>query len=65
MTGIVDAHHHIWRRKDVPWLEGPSNIIGWAILAFAIYQAWIMNRKANIEIAGPFFTRQVSPPAAT
>jgi len=23
MTGIVDAHHHIWRRKDVPWLEGP------------------------------------------
>ena len=23
MTGIIDAHHHIWRCKDVPWLEGP------------------------------------------
>ena len=20
---IVDAHHHIWRQKDVPWLAGP------------------------------------------
>jgi predicted TIM-barrel fold metal-dependent hydrolase len=23
MTGIVDAHHHIWRRADLPWLMGP------------------------------------------
>jgi predicted TIM-barrel fold metal-dependent hydrolase len=23
MTGIIDAHHHIWRRKDLPWLLGP------------------------------------------
>jgi len=23
MTGIVDAHHHIWRLQDVPWLSGP------------------------------------------
>jgi predicted TIM-barrel fold metal-dependent hydrolase len=23
MTGIIDAHHHIWRRKDLPWLDGP------------------------------------------
>ena len=21
---IVDAHHHIWRRADLPWLEGPE-----------------------------------------
>lgn len=49
----------------VPWLEGPSNIIGWVILGFAIYQAWMMNRPAKIDIAGPFFTRQASPPAAT
>jgi predicted TIM-barrel fold metal-dependent hydrolase len=21
--GIVDAHHHIWRRDDLPWLNGP------------------------------------------
>jgi len=23
MTTIVDAHHHIWRRDDLPWLTGP------------------------------------------
>ena len=23
MIGIVDAHHHIWRRADLPWLQGP------------------------------------------
>ena len=23
MTPIVDAHHHIWRRRDLPWLDGP------------------------------------------
>jgi len=22
MTGIVDAHHHIWRQADLPWLSG-------------------------------------------
>jgi predicted TIM-barrel fold metal-dependent hydrolase len=23
VTGIVDAHHHIWRQADLPWLVGP------------------------------------------
>jgi predicted TIM-barrel fold metal-dependent hydrolase len=23
VTAIVDAHHHIWRRSDLPWLVGP------------------------------------------
>lgn len=23
MTATVDAHHHIWRRGDLPWLDGP------------------------------------------
>jgi predicted TIM-barrel fold metal-dependent hydrolase len=23
MTPIIDAHHHIWRRADLPWLDGP------------------------------------------
>ena len=23
MTAVVDAHHHIWRRSDLPWLDGP------------------------------------------
>jgi predicted TIM-barrel fold metal-dependent hydrolase len=23
VSGIVDAHHHIWRQADLPWLAGP------------------------------------------
>ncbi|QVQ53326.1 amidohydrolase family protein [Spiractinospora alimapuensis] len=23
MPGIVDAHHHLWRQNDLPWLTGP------------------------------------------
>jgi len=23
VTGIIDAHHHIWRQADLPWLMGP------------------------------------------
>jgi predicted TIM-barrel fold metal-dependent hydrolase len=23
MIPIVDAHHHIWRKEDLPWLKGP------------------------------------------
>jgi predicted TIM-barrel fold metal-dependent hydrolase len=23
VTGIIDAHHHIWRQADLPWLTGP------------------------------------------
>ena len=23
MTGLVDAHFHIWRQADLPWLLGP------------------------------------------
>lgn len=23
MTEIIDAHHHIWRQADLPWLVGP------------------------------------------
>jgi predicted TIM-barrel fold metal-dependent hydrolase len=24
LGGLVDAHHHLWRQADVPWLHGPS-----------------------------------------
>ena len=23
MTPVIDAHHHIWRQADLPWLKGP------------------------------------------
>jgi hypothetical protein len=48
-----------------PWTEGFSNIIGWLIIAFALYEAWMLNRKVRLDITGPFFTRQAPPPAAS
>ena len=24
ITGIVDAHHHIWKINDLDWLKGPT-----------------------------------------
>jgi predicted TIM-barrel fold metal-dependent hydrolase len=24
MLAIIDAHHHIWRQSDLPWLQGPT-----------------------------------------
>jgi predicted TIM-barrel fold metal-dependent hydrolase len=24
VTQIIDAHHHIWRQADLPWLQGPT-----------------------------------------
>ena len=24
MEPIIDAHHHIWRQADQPWLQGPT-----------------------------------------
>ena len=47
-----------------PWTGGVG-LIGWLIIAFALYEAWILNRKVRLDITGPFFTRQAPPPAAT
>jgi hypothetical protein len=37
-----------------PFLMGLSNIIGILILGFGLYQAWVMNRKTNVQISGPY-----------
>ncbi len=37
-----------------PWLVGVSNIIGWLIIGFGVYQAWVMNKFVPIEFKGPF-----------
>jgi hypothetical protein len=47
-----------------PW-NGGVGIIGLLIIAFALYEAWTLNRKMRLDISGPFFTRQAPPPAAT
>lgn len=46
----------------VPFLRGVQGIMGWIIIAIGLYQAWIMNRKAVVQITGPYFTSK--PPAA-
>lgn len=40
-----------------PWRHGASNLIGWAIILFALYEAWSTNRKSRTEASGPFYTR--------
>jgi len=37
-----------------PFLIGVKNIIGLLIIGFGVYQAWAMNKKAVLDIQGPF-----------
>ena len=37
-----------------PVLAGISNIIGMLIIGFALWEAWKINKKKKLEIAGPF-----------
>ena len=45
-----------------PILAGFENIIGLLIIGFALWEAWKLNRRPDIQIAGPF---QVKGQAAT
>ena len=37
-----------------PFLAGLENAIGILIIGFALYQAWQLNRKAELKITGPY-----------
>jgi hypothetical protein len=37
-----------------PFLQGAENVIGLLIIGFGLYQAWKMNRRTELAIAGPF-----------
>lgn len=43
-----------------PILAGFENVIGWVIIGIALYEAWKMNKRVDIEFIGPF---EVAPPA--
>jgi len=45
----------------VPFLTLPENIIGVAIIAFALHQAWRMNKRTQVTITGPY---SIAPPLA-
>ena len=38
----------------VPFMGGVSNLIGWLIIGFGLWQAWSMNKRVPIEVSGPF-----------
>lgn len=37
-----------------PFMAGASNIIGLAIIAFGLWEAWKINRRVALEISGPY-----------
>ena len=36
-----------------PFLAGVQNLLGLLIIGFALYQAWKMNRRADLKVSGP------------
>jgi hypothetical protein len=38
----------------LPFMMGAENLIGILIIAFGLYQAWTINRRTEIAVAGPF-----------
>jgi len=38
----------------LPFLPGVQNIIGIAIIGFAVFQAWTMNRRVPLQFGGPY-----------
>jgi hypothetical protein len=47
-----------------PFLAGFGNIIGWAIIGFALYEAWKRNRRVRLDVAGPFTVTASAPAPA-
>lgn len=38
----------------VPFFAGVSNIVGWLIIAFGLFEAWKINRRVPLTINGPY-----------
>jgi hypothetical protein len=47
----------------VPFLSGVGNVIGLLIIAFGLWQAWVMNKRVPIQVSGPFNTGSAPPQA--
>ena len=43
-----------------PFLQGAENIIGLAIIAFGLWEAWKVNRRMDVEITGPYSVTPVN-----
>jgi hypothetical protein len=47
-----------------PFLEGFSNIIGIVIIGIALWEAWKINRRGNVEVSGPYRVSERPPSPA-
>ncbi|MDF1838287.1 MAG: hypothetical protein P1V35_10490 [Planctomycetota bacterium] len=43
---------------SIPFFDPAGNLIGILIIGFGLHQAWSMNRRHNIVVAGPYQLRQ-------
>ena len=43
-----------------PFLGGFSNVIGWLIIGFALFEAWKINRRVDVAITGPYDVAKAS-----
>lgn len=48
-----------------PFLGGVENIIGIAIIAFGLWEAWRINRRQEHSVSGPFRVGEATPPPAS
>jgi len=48
-----------------PFLQGAQNILGILIIGFGLYQAWQLNRRTELSIAGPFRVGSAPPALGT
>ena len=48
-----------------PFFEGASNALGLLIIGFGLWQAWTMNKRAQLAIAGPFQVGASTSPRAS
>ena len=46
-----------------PFLAGAKNLIGLLIIGFALYEAWKLNKRVPLQIAGPFRLAPIPVPA--
>lgn len=44
-----------------PFLAGASNFMGWIIIGIALYQAWKMNKRAVVQVSGPYAVTPTAP----
>jgi hypothetical protein len=55
---------HLAEAYVLPFTMGFQNVVGLIILAFGLYQAWRINKKARVEISGPYRASPKAPPPA-